>query len=143
MGSLPTNSQKYLFHQQPISLFRTLVGRAFVATCTYSAVNAPCRFFGPCRAMMEPRGQGIVRHHSAHLDNVMNERLATLIKARERMIEDRDPFAKVLAGPLDRDRSERARTRFVELQNLIEAIERAIRSEQHSAEVAITQPTPQ
>jgi hypothetical protein len=72
----------------------------------------------------------------------MNERLAILIKARERMIEDRDPFAKVLAGPLDRDRSERARTRFVELQNLIEAIERAIRSEQQSAEVAATQPTP-
>jgi hypothetical protein len=73
----------------------------------------------------------------------MNERLATLIKARERMIEDRDPFAKVLAGPLDRDRSERARHRFIEQQNLIEAIERAIRSEQHSGEAMTTQPTPQ
>jgi hypothetical protein len=72
----------------------------------------------------------------------MNERLATLMKARERMIEDRDPFAKVLAGPLDRDRSERARLRFVEQQNLIEAIERAIRSEQQSVEAAATQPTP-
>jgi hypothetical protein len=79
----------------------------------------------------------------ARLDNVMNERLAILLKARERMIEDRDPFAKVLAGPPDRDRSERARTRFVELQNLIEAIERAIRSEQQSAEVAAARPTPQ
>ena len=73
----------------------------------------------------------------------MNERLAILMKARERMIEDRDPFAKVLAGPLDRDRSERARSRFVELQNLIEAIERAIRSEQQQpAEGVATQPTP-
>jgi hypothetical protein len=72
----------------------------------------------------------------------MNERLAVLIKARERMIEDRDPFAKTLAGPVDRDRSERARTKFVELQGLIEAIERAIKSEQHSADVAAVHPTP-
>ena len=73
----------------------------------------------------------------------MNERLATLMKARTRMIEDRDPFAKVLAGPLDRDRSERARAKFVELQNLIEAIERAIKSEQLSADAAATLPAPQ
>jgi hypothetical protein len=69
----------------------------------------------------------------------MNERLATLIKARERMIEDRDPFAKVLAGPPDRERSERARLRFLEQQNLIEAIERAIRSELQPADAAGTQ----
>jgi len=84
-----------------------------------------------------------LRTITANLDNVMNERLAILLKARERMIEDRDPFAKVLAGPLDRDRSERARTRFVELQNLIESIGHASSSEQQSAEVAVTQPTPQ
>ena len=72
----------------------------------------------------------------------MNERLAVLMKARERMIEDRDPFAKVLAGPLDRDRSERARTRFLELQILIEAIERAIKSEQQSADTTAVNPTP-
>lgn len=71
----------------------------------------------------------------------MNERLATLIKACERMIEDRDPFAKVLAGPLDRERSERARAKFIELQNLIEAIERAIKTEQQSTDVA-SEPTP-
>jgi hypothetical protein len=59
----------------------------------------------------------------------MSERLATLTTARERMIEDRDQFAKVLAGPPDRERSERARTKFLELQTLIEAIERAIASE--------------
>jgi hypothetical protein len=72
----------------------------------------------------------------------MNERLAVLMKARERMIEDRDPFAKVLAGPLDRDRSERARVRFLELQILIEAIERAIKSEQQSADTTAVNPTP-
>jgi hypothetical protein len=62
----------------------------------------------------------------------MSERLATLTAARERMIEDRDAFAKVLAGPPDRDRSERARAKFVELQVLIEAIERAIEAERRA-----------
>lgn len=71
----------------------------------------------------------------------MNDRLATLMKARERMIEDRDPFAKTLAGPLDRDRSERARHRFLEQQNLVEAIERAIRSEQQPIVAANAQST--
>jgi len=66
----------------------------------------------------------------------MNDRLATLMKARERMLEDRDPFAKTLAGPLDRDRSERARHRFLEQQNLIEAIDRAIKSELQPAVAA-------
>lgn len=64
----------------------------------------------------------------------MSERLAILTTARERMIEDRDAFAKVLAGPPDRDRSERARAKFVELQTLIEAIERAIESERRAAQ---------
>ena len=63
----------------------------------------------------------------------MSERLATLTAARERMIEDRDAFAKVLAGPPDRDRSERARAKFVELQTLIETIERAIAAECRAA----------
>jgi hypothetical protein len=38
----------------------------------------------------------------------MTERLNTLQKARERMLEDRDAHAKVLAAPFDRDKSERA-----------------------------------
>jgi hypothetical protein len=63
----------------------------------------------------------------------MSERLATLAAARERMIEDRDAFAMVLAGPPDRDRSERARAKFVKLQLLIEAIERAIETERRAA----------
>jgi hypothetical protein len=56
----------------------------------------------------------------------MNERLDTLKKARERMVEERDAHAKVLAAPFDRDKAERARVKFVETQILIDAIERAI-----------------
>jgi hypothetical protein len=59
----------------------------------------------------------------------MSERLDTLKKARDRMLEDRDAHAKVLAAPYDRDKAERARTKFVEIQGLIDAIDRAIRGE--------------
>ncbi|MBR0968113.1 hypothetical protein JQ554_28890 [Bradyrhizobium diazoefficiens] len=59
----------------------------------------------------------------------MNERLETLQKARDRMLEDRDAHAKVLAAPFDRDKAERARNKFVELQTLIDAIDRAISAE--------------
>ena len=59
----------------------------------------------------------------------MNERLDTLKKARDRMVEDRDAHAKVLAAPFDRDKAERARTKFVEIQGLIDAIDRAISKE--------------
>jgi hypothetical protein len=60
----------------------------------------------------------------------MSERLDTLNKARARMIEERDAHAKVLAAPFDRDKAERARNKFVEIQGLIDAIDRAIRGEQ-------------
>ncbi|WP_291852143.1 hypothetical protein [Bradyrhizobium sp.] len=56
----------------------------------------------------------------------MSERLETLKKARERMIEDRDAHAKVLAAPFDRDKAERARVKFLEIQVLIDALDRAI-----------------
>lgn len=56
----------------------------------------------------------------------MSGRLEILNKARDRMIEDRDAHAKVLAAPFDRDTAERARGKFVELQVLIEALDRAI-----------------
>ena len=59
----------------------------------------------------------------------MSERLETLKRARGRMIEDRDAHAKVLAAPFDRDKAERARSKFTEIQALIDAIERAIRGE--------------
>ena len=59
----------------------------------------------------------------------MSERLETLKKARERMTEDRDAFAKVLAAPFDRDKAERARLKFIETQGVIDALDRAIASE--------------
>jgi hypothetical protein len=63
----------------------------------------------------------------------MSERLDNLQKARERMVEDRDAHAKVLAAPFDRDKAERARTKFVEIQGLVDAIDRAIAGEQAAA----------
>ncbi|HEX3970991.1 MAG TPA: hypothetical protein VHX19_06690 [Stellaceae bacterium] len=59
----------------------------------------------------------------------MSERLDTLKKARDRMLEDRDAHAKVLAAPYDRDKAERARNKFIEIQGLIDAIDRAISKE--------------
>ncbi|MGB8401979.1 hypothetical protein [Bradyrhizobium sp.] len=60
----------------------------------------------------------------------MSERLETLKKARGRMAEDRDAFAKTLAAPFDRDKAERARLKFIEIQILIDAIDRAIVGEE-------------
>jgi hypothetical protein len=60
----------------------------------------------------------------------MSERLETLKKARDRMIEDRDAHARVLAAPFDRDKAERARAKFVEIQSLIDALDRAIIGEE-------------
>jgi hypothetical protein len=59
----------------------------------------------------------------------MSERLETLNKARDRMLEDRDAHAKVLAAPFDRDKAERARNKFIEIQILIDALDRAINGE--------------
>jgi hypothetical protein len=60
----------------------------------------------------------------------MSERLETLKKARTRMIEDRDAHAKVLAAPFDRDKAERARNKFIEIQMLVDALDRAIGGEE-------------
>lgn len=62
----------------------------------------------------------------------MNERLETLKKARERMIEERDAHAKVLAAPFDRDKAERARNKFIETQTVIDALERAMKAEERT-----------
>jgi hypothetical protein len=78
------------------------------------------------------RRQGGLRANGA----TMNERLETLKKARERMIEDRDAHVKVLAAPFDRDKAERARNKFLETQMVIDALERAIDAEDQ------TSPTP-
>jgi hypothetical protein len=59
----------------------------------------------------------------------MSERLETLKKARERMVEDRDAHAKVLAAPFDRDKAERARNKFIEIQALVDALDRGIAGE--------------
>ena len=59
----------------------------------------------------------------------MSERLETLKKARERMVEDRDAHAKVLAAPFDRDKAERARNKFIEIQTLIDSLDRGIAGE--------------
>lgn len=67
----------------------------------------------------------------------MSERLDVLKKARDRMIEDRDVHAKVLAAPFDRDKAKRARTRFMEIQGLIDALGRAIRGEQGAPNAAL------
>jgi hypothetical protein len=67
----------------------------------------------------------------------MSGRLETLKKARERMIEDRDTHATVLAAPFDRDKAERARGKFVELQGLIEALDRAIDGEERIATASV------
>ena len=60
----------------------------------------------------------------------MSERLETLKKARVRMIEERDVHAKVLAAPFDRDKAERARNKFIEIQMLVDALDRAIGGEE-------------
>jgi hypothetical protein len=60
----------------------------------------------------------------------MSERLEMLKKARERMIVDRDVHAKVLAAPFDWDKAERARNKFIEIQMLVDALDRAISGEE-------------
>jgi hypothetical protein len=60
----------------------------------------------------------------------MSERLDTLKAARARMVEDRDAHAKVLAAPFNRDNAERARVKFVEIQTVIDAIDRAVAGDQ-------------
>jgi hypothetical protein len=60
----------------------------------------------------------------------MSGRLEALKTARDRMIEHMDAHVKVLAAPFDRDTAERSRGRFVELQGLIEALDRAISGEE-------------
>lgn len=62
----------------------------------------------------------------------MSERLETLKKARARMIEERDVHAKVLAAPFDRDKAERPRNKFIEIQMLVDALDRAISGEEVS-----------
>ena len=62
---------------------------------------------------------------------VMSEQHAELLKkARERLVEDRRSFAKIIAAPFERERTSDARTRFIEMQTAIEAVDRAIEDEE-------------
>jgi hypothetical protein len=81
--------------------------------------------------LLSPTWSVISRRDFGHPQkaNPMSERLETLKKARERMTDDRDAFAKTLAAPFDRDKAERARLKFIESQVLIDAIDRAIAGE--------------
>ena len=46
------------------------------------------------------------------------------------MIEDRVAHAKVLAAPFDGDEAERARSKFTEIQAVIDALDRATRGDE-------------
>ena len=61
----------------------------------------------------------------------MSEQHATLLKkSRERLVEDRRAFAKIIAAPFEREKTADARARFVELQAAIEAVDRAVEDEE-------------
>jgi hypothetical protein len=52
--------------------------------------------------------------------------------ARARLIEQRRAFVKVLAGPYERGKTEQAREKFLEMQTVIEVMNRAIEDEERS-----------
>jgi hypothetical protein len=85
--------------------------------------------------VVEP-DSGVGNFRPTESEAPMSERLETLKKARERMADDRDAFAKTLAAPFDRDKAERARIKFIETQILIDAIDRAIDGEPAAPAVA-------
>jgi hypothetical protein len=60
------------------------------------------------------------------------QHVALLKKARERLVEDRRAFAKILAAPFEREMTYDARVRFVEMQAAIEALDRAMEDEDRS-----------
>lgn len=65
----------------------------------------------------------------------MNEQhVDTLKVARDRLVDDRRAAAKVLAGAFEPAKSLEARKMIVELQTMIEAIDRAIDDEQGAAD---------
>jgi hypothetical protein len=60
-----------------------------------------------------------------------NEHIQMLAAARLMMVKSRREFAEALAKPFKRGHTEDIGTRFIELQNTIEAIDRAIADENH------------
>jgi len=62
---------------------------------------------------------------------VMSEQYAALLKtARERLVEDRRAFAKIIAAPFEREKTRDAREKFIDIQAAIEAVDRAIEDEE-------------
>ena len=55
---------------------------------------------------------------------------AILKKARERLVEDRRELAKIIAAPFEREKTHDARVRFIDMQDAIEAVDRAIEDEE-------------
>ncbi len=51
------------------------------------------------------------------------QHVAPLRKARERLVEDRRAFARIVAAPFERERTHDARVKFVEIQAAMEALE--------------------
>jgi hypothetical protein len=51
------------------------------------------------------------------------------------LVEDRRNFAKIIAAPFEREKTNDARTRFIEMQMAIEAVDRAIEDEEGDATV--------
>jgi hypothetical protein len=60
-----------------------------------------------------------------------NEHIRKLIAARDREVEQRRNIADALARAYERGETERMREAFINIQNTIEAIERAIEHEEH------------
>jgi hypothetical protein len=60
------------------------------------------------------------------------EHTDNLKKARARLIEQRRAFVKVLAGPYERGKTEQAREKLLEIQTVIDAMDRAIKDEERS-----------
>jgi hypothetical protein len=59
-----------------------------------------------------------------------SERHAALLKkARERLVEDRRAFAKIIAATFEREKTRDAREKFIDIQAAIEAVDRAIEDE--------------
>jgi molecular chaperone GrpE (heat shock protein) len=63
-----------------------------------------------------------------------NEHIEQLLAARARMVADRREFAKSLAKEYKRGDTERVREVFIDIQNAIDAIDRAIENEQRGGE---------
>ena len=60
-----------------------------------------------------------------------NEHIRKLIAARDREVEQRRNIADALAKAYERGETERMREAFINIQNTIEAIERAIEHEEN------------